>query len=254
MKRRKKSLNLKTLFSNGYRMRYSNVYKVFERVVNSIFRMLSPSFAKHIVELRFQKRAVINYKRNPQKLLEYWEKFRYLNEIKKIVTFKDSVVLDVGCGITTLLNHIEAKQKFGVDPLADEYKKIFAYPKDVNVKRGYGENLAFPNNTFDVVICTNVLDHTNEPAKTLSEIRRVLKPKGKLVLTVDLFSHGVKRDPAHPHALTLEKLEVLLKGFHVNFHAKSLFAGFMAFYNYDEKTLQKEKRDEWAHIFVLTKS
>ena len=38
---------------------------------------------KHTAELAFQTQWASEFKYNKQKVLEYWEKFRYLNEIKR---------------------------------------------------------------------------------------------------------------------------------------------------------------------------
>jgi len=46
--------------------------------------------------------------------------------------------------------------------------------------------LSFPDNTFDLVITQDVLEHVREPTLALSEIRRVLKPDGYHVFTVPL--------------------------------------------------------------------
>nr|WP_255680712.1 class I SAM-dependent methyltransferase [Methanosarcina sp. DH2] len=43
------------------------------------------------------------------------------------------------------------------------------------------EHLEFPNNSFDYVVTTFVLCTIPDPAKALKEMRRVLKPSGKLV-------------------------------------------------------------------------
>lgn len=225
-----------------------------ENVLNVIFQRLSPSFAKYIVELRFQKFWVSLYRKNLHKVLEYWQKYRFLSEIEEIVDFKNSVVLDVGCGISTLLNHVEAKQKYGVDPLVEEYKNFFKYPEDVTVKMARGENLPFQENTFDIVICSNVLDHTDDPLKTLNEIYRVLKHSGKLILTLEIFPNEIKRDAAHPHSITLKKLNLLLLGnFKYIFHKKSPWIGFMAYYRFGDKATRRAHVTTYEHILVCIK-
>lgn len=48
-----------------------------------------------------------------------------------------------------------------------------------------------------------------DPERTLAEIHRVLKSDGHFVLTVEVFADAALRDPAHPHAMTLARIEEL---------------------------------------------
>lgn len=50
--------------------------------------------------------------------------------------------------------------------------------------------------SFDVVLCTEVLEHVPEPIKVIREISRVLRPRGKLILTAPLGS-GIHQEPFH---------------------------------------------------------
>ena len=50
--------------------------------------------------------------------------------------------------------------------------------------------------SFDAVICTEVLEHVAEPIKVVEEISRVLRPGGKLILTAPLGS-GIHQEPFH---------------------------------------------------------
>lgn len=45
-------------------------------------------------------------------------------------------------------------------------------------------NLPFGNNTFDCIVCTEVLEHTLSPFRALNEMHRVLRPGGSLVISV----------------------------------------------------------------------
>lgn len=58
------------------------------------------------------------------------------------------------------------------------------YALDIPVVNGAGENLPYRAGQFDVVVCWDVIEHVQSPTAMLHEIHRVLKPGGKLFLTV----------------------------------------------------------------------
>jgi 2-polyprenyl-3-methyl-5-hydroxy-6-metoxy-1,4-benzoquinol methylase len=55
---------------------------------------------------------------------------------------------------------------------------------DVRFLKGELDKLALPAASFDRVICTEVLEHTKDPAAILAEIRRIVRPDGVAVITV----------------------------------------------------------------------
>jgi ubiquinone/menaquinone biosynthesis C-methylase UbiE len=102
-------------------------------------------------------------------------------------------VLDVGCGVGTLLRHLEAKPCFNNMAISatDLSVNRWLYKKELlteffagDLLHGYPE---IPSNTYDVVICEQVLEHLPELDVALATLARVVKPGGKLVVGVPIF-------------------------------------------------------------------
>jgi ubiquinone/menaquinone biosynthesis C-methylase UbiE len=108
-------------------------------------------------------------------------------------------VLDIGCGTGTLAivakGHVGATGKvFGIDAspamIARATSKAAKTGIDVAFKTAVAEALPFPEAQFDVVVSTLMLHHLPRKVRQqcAREIRRVLKPQGR-VLVVD-FAHA----------------------------------------------------------------
>ena len=112
----------------------------------------------------------------------------------------DARVLEVGCGSTGHIFFFGAKDGTGVDPLADHYARLFPawYGRARTVATG-GESLPFPDASFDLVLCDNVVDHAEGPQRIVNEIARVLAPGGLLYFTVHVH-HPFYRTAAALHA------------------------------------------------------
>ena len=185
-----------------------------------------------------------------EKVLEYWIKYRYLREIKSIIAVNEnSHILDVGCGISTVLHYLPG-HRYGIDPLADRYKTIYRYPKDIHIQSAYGEHIPFEENYFDVVFSSNAIDHTDNPVKVISEIRRVLKPDGYFILTCEVFNSKIsgERNSGHPHSLHLDELLKLIENFSVIAQWDS------PWYSLRGYVLEKPVTSQREFIFLLKKS
>ena len=113
----------------------------------------------------------------------------------------DARVLEVGCGSMGLIFFFDrGGERVGVDPLADHYAKLFPawYSRARTVATG-GESLPFPDASFDLVLCDNVVDHAEDPRRIVEEIARVLAPSGLLYFTVHVH-HPFYRAAAALHA------------------------------------------------------
>jgi SAM-dependent methyltransferase len=96
--------------------------------------------------------------------------------------------LDVGPGLVSVfesLTHIETM--YAIEPLQDEYSKIVpTEPLRVKYVTGSGEDMnMFEDGMFNFVYCVNVIDHTPNPEKLISEVRRTLKPGGNFYFQVN---------------------------------------------------------------------
>lgn len=99
-------------------------------------------------------------------------------------------VLDIATGTGEVL--IEALKKnprlngIGLDPSAQMLllgqKKISSLGLDKKIEfvQGVGESLPFRDNSFDAITIAFGIRNTVDPLKSLKEMKRVLKPKGKL--------------------------------------------------------------------------
>jgi SAM-dependent methyltransferase len=79
-----------------------------------------------------------------------------------------------------------------------------------------GKTLPFESESFDNVLCTEVLEHVPDPKNFMAEIHRVLKPGAKLILTVP-WSARLHHLPHDYHRFTRFGLSALLEaaGFNV---------------------------------------
>jgi len=98
----------------------------------------------------------------------------------------DVRVLEVGSGAQGLIFFFGAERAVGVDPLAQSYAELFPeWQSRVATVAAFGEALPFPQSSFDVVLCDNVVDHAESPRGIVAEMARVLKPSGLLYFTVN---------------------------------------------------------------------
>jgi SAM-dependent methyltransferase len=99
----------------------------------------------------------------------------------------DARVVEVGSGAHGLIFYFGSNRGIGVDPLAVSYRSLFPHWQNcARTLAAAGESLPFPDRSFDVVICDNVVDHAESPSKIVGELARVLAPGGLLYFTVNI--------------------------------------------------------------------
>jgi SAM-dependent methyltransferase len=112
-------------------------------------------------------------------------------------------VLDVGCGDRPYEKLVGAQAYVGLEidtPESRARGKADAYYD--------GRRFPFEDGAFDAVLCNQVLEHVFEPEEFVGEIARVLKPGGRLLLTVPFVwdEHEQPRDYARYSSFGLAAL------------------------------------------------
>lgn len=94
----------------------------------------------------------------------------------------DGVILDNGCGLGTYLAALApfSDCRFGLEIEMD--RAVQARTHASGVALGVGENLPFPDGTFDLVLSNEVIEHVADDARYAAEMVRVTRPGGRIVL------------------------------------------------------------------------
>lgn len=91
-------------------------------------------------------------------------------------------VLDIGVGTGRLLGHVPHARRYGIDVSLNYLGRLAG--SGIEVCMGSVESLPYPDDFFDVVVCTDVLEHVFDLNAAVSEIARTLKPGGVFILRV----------------------------------------------------------------------
>ncbi len=91
-------------------------------------------------------------------------------------------VFEIGVGLGAYLSRLaqSAQQAIGLD--VELERTLEAHQRVEQVICGVGEFLPFPENSFDLLLSHEVLEHVNDDLKSVQEMVRVLKPGGRLLL------------------------------------------------------------------------
>jgi len=118
-----------------------------------------------------------------------------------IEKYKPKIILDAGCGRGFYLYGISlykfVKEIHGID-ISEKYLKIarsINKDKKVKIKKSSIYKIPYKNNFFDLIVCSEVLEHLEYDKKAIKELYRVLKPNGKLIITVPNLNFPFLWDP-----------------------------------------------------------
>lgn len=115
----------------------------------------------------------------------------------QVVPLASGKVFELGCGggiNQQFYNAANVESFSGMDPSAKglEFARAAAAEKgwQADIRQGFGEAIPFEDASFDCVVCTYTLCSVDDPGQVLKEMRRVLKPGGRLLFA----EHGKAPD------------------------------------------------------------
>lgn len=116
--------------------------------------------------------------------------YEQMLSVIKTTTPNGVKLLDWGCGVGGFLQFATAK---GYDSLGVDYSDnaVRYINESLGLKAQWRINPSFSNETFDIVTMLDVLEHVVNPLELLSELHRVLKRGGVIIMRVPNFNFGL---------------------------------------------------------------
>ncbi len=145
-----------------------------------------------------------NMQNNGEMTYAMWQYTKGIDTIKFYLKYADEKdmfegkdVLDIGCGAagkSLYYLSLGAKTVTGIDVVEKYEEEAYALKKELKLE-GFkfcvadAANTEFPANSFDTVIMNDAMEHVDKPAEVLKEIKRILKPGGKLFVNFPPYNH-----------------------------------------------------------------
>lgn len=166
---------------------------------------------------------------------------------------KNSKVLDVGCNAGTLGIHLLRKDCHvnGIDIVKELVEK--AKNRGIYAEEGIAEDLSrYDDNSFDYVLCGEVLEHLFDPYPAVKEAHRVLKPGGKYIFTVPhptSFMCTDRLGDYHQQNFTLEMLDTMVHNFFEKGDATFIEIPYTETYNLSEGIKPIGDREDGTPVY-----
>lgn len=150
--------------------------------------------------------------------------------IKKNI-YKNDKVLDIGGRRFTHTKYLNCQEVIGIDILSESGGLLGwtselleeINQKDISLYIANAEELPFPSSSIDKIILIEVIEHIENDEKAISEISRVLKNNGKLILSTPNGKYVPDTDPFHLRHYNYWELEKLLNNYFKKVHIWTKF-------------------------------
>lgn len=153
--------------------------------MNNMMNNKKVSFDREFYEKYGERQSI--WKKSPDDPLVFHEKLRS-HRMVRYCPSKPITVLDCGCGdgYLAVLTKPKVKQVVGLDFSVNRLKNFTQKALKNKIYRIAGDSCQLPikNESFDVILVSELLEHVAEDEKMLQEIHSSLKEGGQLILSV----------------------------------------------------------------------
>ena len=172
---------------------------------------------------------------------------RHLVAYKEAAKIISGTVLEIGSG--------EGYGIMELSPFSDRYLAVDKFetplPEDIKVqnhvtfiKTAVPPLKEVDSESVDFVVTFQVIEHIRNHKYFLSEIKRVLKPGGKLIMTTPNILMSLTRSPWHVREYTPKQMTEIVKSIFSNIELKGVFGNekVMAYYQKNKESVEKITR------------
>ncbi len=99
----------------------------------------------------------------------------------------DAQILDAGCGSGRNMVELAPRGEVTGIELSPTSVAVARARNVGEVVEGSVEELPFPDHSFDFAVCLDVIEHLDDDLRTMRELRRVVRPGGRLLVTVPAY-------------------------------------------------------------------
>lgn len=115
-------------------------------------------------------------------------------------------VLEIGGGPCPVTDLIEFDTRMVVDPCTEDYADFFPVEEAEHFSMRVEEMGDDFDERFDLIVCTNALDHVQEPSAAVDRIRAMARPGGFVAIMCAENNALTNPHPCHVHNLTAKLL------------------------------------------------
>lgn len=167
---------------------------------------------------------------------------RYLSVVAVV---KGKTVLDIasGAGYGTKLISKSAKKVYGIDYSLDaiNYAKEHYSAQNIEYKQGDAQAIPLPDNSVDIIVSFETIEHLKKPTKFIEEVKRVLKKDGQFIVSTPNDDEFIEGNEFHLHEFQFKELKKIIHDnfkYHRFYYQSSYFSAALL----DETTFTKGGR------------
>jgi ubiquinone/menaquinone biosynthesis C-methylase UbiE len=188
---------------------------------------------------RLQDKEAPRYDRQ----ISFFERVLFGGGREWVCSQAEGEVLELAAGTARNLQHYPPGVKITAVELSPEMltigrKRAEEIGREADLRIGDVQDLDFPDESFDTVVCTLGLCTIPDPRKAISEARRVLRPGGKLILLEHV------RSPSLP----VRTIERALEPLSVRFQADHLTRDPLDYLEAEGFEVERLERSKWGIV------